>query len=60
MKHAIAIAAAAAAFFGVYLLAGFIAWDLNPATWDIGGRLYVGVIGAMCAAIAASIAEGAA
>ena len=36
----------------VYLLAGFIAWNWDASTWDVGGRFYVALIGSIFAALA--------
>ncbi len=51
-------AAAVAAFVLVYLMAGFVAWNLDASTWSTFGRIYVVIVGLGAAFIAATFPEG--
>jgi hypothetical protein len=47
-------AAALAAFVLVYLLAGFVVWDWNPANWTELGRFIVALFGTSLAVVTAT------
>lgn len=55
-KIPLAAASAIVMFTAVYLLGSFVAWDFNPAKWDIIGRVAIVLFGgvpsiAVCALI---------
>ena len=56
MKYLTPFVAALSAVMVVYLTAGFIAWDWNPATWDVGVRFYVALIANLAAMFAFAFA----
>ena len=42
----------------LYLAFAFIAWEINPANWDAGGRALAVIFGAMFGAFSAAATNG--
>lgn len=38
-------------FVFIYLIASFVAWDLNAGNWEDGGRFLVGFVGGLMGVI---------